>query len=72
MELTDKRPVRMTGRIVQALAPGWWIIEDARRRKHRVAGSGRYRRGDKVTVIEGQIVASGRGGGNGKLKIYEV
>ncbi len=47
---------RITGKIVSAVSPGWWIVEDSAGRKYRAAGSGLYRKNDRVVILAGQIV----------------
>jgi len=47
---------RITGEIVSSIMPGWWIVVDDRGRKYRAASTGRYRTGDRVAVVGGQII----------------
>ena len=45
-----------TGEIVGAGAPGWWIVRDDSGKKHRVASSDFFRRGQRVSVVGGLII----------------
>ncbi len=48
--------VRITGTIVSAVTPGWWIIKDDAGRRHRVASPDAWRRGQRVVVVGGQVI----------------
>lgn len=69
--LRDNQPDnRITGTILSAVSPGWWIVQDQTGRKYRVAGSGLYRKNDRVSVIGGQIISAA--GSNGDAEVHQV
>lgn len=47
---------RITGQIVKNLGPGWYLMKDVQKHRHRVAGSG-YRVGQTVAAVGNQIVS---------------
>lgn len=57
----------MTGEIKSAILPGWYLVRDSSGRDHRAASQDLWRKGERVTVIEGVIV-----GKAGKAKTTEV
>ena len=60
----------MTGTIKSAILPGWYLVEDQSKRLHRAASQDLWRKGERVTVIDGVIV--GRAGTAKTTDIYEV
>ena len=69
--LTNPLPEqRVAGRIIQALVPGWWIVQDSQGRKYRAASSELWRKGDQVVMVGGQIV--GRAGTQREPVVYRI
>lgn len=60
----------MTGTIESGILPGWYLVRDQANRKHRVASQELWRRGERVTVIDGVII--GKAGTVQTTATYEV
>jgi hypothetical protein len=60
----------MTGVIASSILPGWYLVRDQAGRQHRAASQELWRKGEKVTVIDGVIV--GRAGTLQTTATYEV
>lgn len=68
--LTDQSPRQATVGRVSAIGQGWYLVATDSGRSVRAESVTAWRIGDRVTVINGQIV--GRAGARPVTKIYEV
>jgi hypothetical protein len=60
----------ITGSIDKTLTPGIYLVRDHAGKLHRAVSVDLYRRGDRVTVVDGAIV--GPAGATAPTRIYEV
>jgi hypothetical protein len=60
----------MTATIASVILPGVYLIRDDAGKSHRARSAETWRRGDRVTVLDGQII--GRAGVAGITRTYEV
>jgi len=60
----------MTGTITSAILPGWYLVRDQSGRLHRASSQEIWRKGERVTVLDGVIV--GRAGKGLTAAVYEV
>ncbi len=70
MIIEESQNGSITGQILRAIMPGWWIVQDSQGRKYRAASSELWRKGDQVVMVGGQIV--GRAGTMGTPTVYQV
>jgi hypothetical protein len=60
----------MIGTIETSLTPGFYLVRDQTGKKIRVSSAVLYRRGDRVTVLDGIIV--GQAPREQTTRVYEV
>lgn len=56
--------------IHKAHISGWWLVKDSRGKLARVSSSDLWRKGDRVSVVDGRIV--GTAGNVKESSVYEV
>ena len=60
----------MTGEIKSSILPGWYQVRDQVGRIHRCSSQELWRKGDRVTVIDGVIL--GKAGQMQTTEVFEV
>lgn len=68
--LAEPTPQAVAGTVDRVATPGVYLVRDQVGRMHRAQSAELWRRGDRVTVINGQIVA--RANPATPTKTYEV
>lgn len=60
----------VVGSIQSVITPGIYLVRDSSGRLHRASGVATWRKGDRVAIVEGQIVGSA--GVSKTSTVYEV